>query len=116
MTSAPERIETFAVADDHLVRSVVPQRGEPYEHRCPRASYEDIAHAAELFSTQTGDPGFTLDELATAAAMPSTQTAVALAFMKERGCLVTRYRRNYAATDGVHLDAMTEFCALAQNA
>ena len=114
MTSAPERIEHFTVADDHLVRSVVPiwGRGEPYEHRCPRASYENIAHAAELFSTQTGDPGFTLEELATAAGTPSTQTAVALAFMKERGCVVTRYRRNYAAGRCLFEDAMIEFHAL----
>ena len=76
MTSAPERIEHFTVADDHLIRSVVPLRGrgEPYEHRCPRTSYEVIAHAAELFSTQTGDPGFTLEELATAAGTPAGGT------------------------------------------
>jgi len=115
MTSAPaprKRIEHFTVADDHLVRSVAPARGEPYEHRCPRASYESIAHAAELFSAETGDPGFTLEELATAAGTPSTQTAVALAFMKERGCVVTRYRRNYAAGRCLFEDAMIEFHAL----
>ncbi|MCK4342677.1 MAG: hypothetical protein KAY37_13245 [Phycisphaerae bacterium] len=27
----------------------------------------------------------------------------------------TRYRRNHAATDAVHLDAMTEYWALAEN-
>lgn len=112
MTGATDRIEHFTVADDHLVRSVTPARGEPYEHRCPRASYEEIAHAAELFSTQTGDPGFTLEQLAKAASMPSSQTAVALAFMKERGCVVTRYRRNYAAGRCLFEDAMIEYHAL----
>jgi hypothetical protein len=38
-----------------------------------------------------------------------------MAFLKERGIVETRYRRNYAATDSVHLDAMTEFYALAEN-
>ncbi len=114
MTSAPDRTETFAVADDHLVRSVVPARGEPYEHRCPRAAYEAIAHAADLFSTAIGDSGFTLEELAKAAGTPSTQTAVALAFMKERGCVVTRYRRNYAAGRCLFEDAMIEYWALAE--
>lgn len=112
MASAPERIEHFTVSDDHLVRSVIPRRGEPYEHRCPRTSYEEIAHAIEDFSNKPGDPGFTLEELAEAAGMPNTQTAVALAFMKERGCVVTRYRRNFAASRCAFEDAMIEFHAL----
>ena len=49
MTATRERTETFEVFDDHLVRKVVPVRGKPYEHRCPRASFEQIAHAAEGF-------------------------------------------------------------------
>ena len=44
-----------------------------------------------------------------------TNVAVALAFLRERSILDVRYRRNYAATDAVHLDAMTEFHALAEN-
>jgi len=114
MASAPERIELFTVADDHLVRSVIPsrRRGEPYEHRCPRTSYEEIAHTIDAISNEPGDPGFTLEELAEAASMPSTQTAVALAFLKERSCVITRYRRNYAASRCVFEDAMIEFHAL----
>lgn len=114
MTHVTERNEQFTVAHDHLVRSVVPApgRGEPYEHRCPAAAFEAIAHAAELFSMEQGDPGFTLEELAVAAQAPSTQTAVALAFMKERGCVVTRYRRNFAAGRCLFEDAMIEYHAL----
>jgi hypothetical protein len=41
---------------------------------------------------------------------------VALAFMKERGCVVTRYRRNYAASRCLFEDAMTEYWALAEKA
>jgi len=115
MTSKTDRIETFTVADDHLVRSVVPapgrgSGGKPYEHRCPRHAFENVAQVADEF----GDRGFTLDELAEWAAVPSTQAAVALAFMKERGCVVTRYRRNYPADRCLFEDAMIEYWALAE--
>ena len=111
MTTTRERIETFEVADGHLIRKVVPMRGEPYEHRCPKDSFEQIAHAID----EAGDAGFTLESLAEAEDLPFTRVAVALAFVKERGVVETRYRRNYAATDSVHLDAMTEYHALAEN-
>ena len=103
--------ETFEVSDVHLVRKVVPARGKPYEHRCPMASFERVAHAID----EAGDAGFTLESLAQAEDLPFTQVAVALAFLKERGIVETRYRRNYAATDSAHLDAMSEYHALAEN-
>jgi hypothetical protein len=106
-----ERIDTFAVIDGHLVRKVVPACGEPYEHRCPKAAFEQIAHAMDA----ADEDGFTLESLAQLEDLPWTQVAVALAFLKERGIVDTRYRVNYAASDCVHLDAMTEFHALAEN-
>lgn len=105
-----QRAEEFLVADDHLLRSVVPSRGKPYVHRCPRASYEQIAHTAE----ELGDDGFTLEQLADAAGLSHTQAAVALAFMKERGCVVTRYRRTYPADRCLYEDAMIEYWALVE--
>ena len=105
------RDETFTVLDGHLVRTVAPARGKPYEHRCPLASFERVAHAID----EAGGDGFTLETLVEHEDLPFTQVAVALAFMKERGCVTTRYRRSYAATDCVHLDAMTELYALAEN-
>lgn len=111
MTAAHERYETFEVIDDHLVRKVVPRRGEPYEHRCQRVSFEQVAHAVD----EAGDVAFTLESLVDREDLPFTQIAVALAFLKERGIVETRYRRNYAATQCAHLDAMTEFYALAEN-
>jgi len=105
------RDETFKVADRFLVREVVPRRGQPYVHRCPRAAFEQVAHAVE----EAGDDGFSLESLVSAEDLPFTQAAVALAFLKERGVVETRFRRNYAATAAVHLDAMTEYCALAEN-
>ena len=64
---------------------------------------------------ECGEAGFTLEALVERETLPFTQVAVALAFLKERSIIETRYRRNYAATDSVHLDAMTEFHALAEN-
>jgi len=111
VTALCEHNETFEVRDGHLVRKVVPRRGEPYEHRCPKASLEQVAHAID----ELGDEAFTLESLVQRENLPFTQVAVALAFAKERGIVETRYRRNYAATPCAHLDAMTEFFALAEN-
>jgi len=111
MTALCERNETFEVRDGHLVRKVVPRRGEPYEHRCPTASLERVAHAID----ESGNEAFTLESLVQREDLPFTQVAVALAFLKERGIVETRHRRNYAATQCAHLDAMTEYFALAEN-
>jgi len=110
MNRRSDRIETFTVADDHLVRSVVPAPGEPYQHRCRRASFEEVAHVID----ELNDDGrtFTLKELVDITDLPSTQIAVALAFLKERGCVATRWRRNFAAGPGLFEDAMIEFHAL----
>ena len=106
-----ERDETFEVLDGHLIRKVVPVRGEPYEHRCPVASLDRVAQAID----ELGDEPFTLETLFCREDIPWTQVAVAVAFLKERGIVDTHHRRNYAATTtGVHLDAMTEYFALAE--
>ena len=112
MTATHEHNETFEVEDGYLIRMVVPRRGEPYQHRCPKASFEQVAHTVD----ELANGGFTLESLAKREVLPSTQVAVALAFLKERGIVETRYRRNYAATQCAHPDAMTEFYALAENA
>ncbi len=105
------RDETFAVLDGHLVRTVTPARGKPYEHRCPLASFEKVSHAID----EAGGDGFTLETLVAHEDLPFTRVAVALAFLKEHGIVETRSRRNYAASECVHLDAMTEYHALAEN-
>ncbi len=111
MSATQERNEIFDVEDGHLIRKVVPRRGQPYEHRCSREAFEQVAFAID----EAGDEAFMLESLVVREDLPFAQAAVALAFLKERGIVETRSRRNYAATDCVHLDAMTEFCALAEN-
>ena len=117
MTTVTERNETFAVEDGHLVRRVIPRRGRPYKHRCPLAAFEQIAHAIE----EQGDGAFTLTSLvdyerAAGRDVTFTNVAVTLAFLKERGFVDTRWRQNYAASVGAHLDAMCEYFALADHA
>ena len=114
MTTTISRVETFEVEDDHLIRKVVPRRGQPYEHRCPCEAFAQISYAAE----ELGEQGFTLKSLLeyernAGRYVTFTDVAVTLAFLRERGILDVRHRRNYAATESAHLDAMTEFHALA---
>jgi hypothetical protein len=91
MGAATPKDETFAVEGDHLIRHVVPRRGRPYDHRCPRASFEQIAHAAEELGTE----GFTLESLLAyernaGRDVTFTNVAVTLAFLRERGILEVR--------------------------
>jgi hypothetical protein len=115
--SAP-REETFAV-DAHsgsLLRRVTPRRGAPYEHACTKAVYDDVAYAIE----QLGNASFTIEDVRLKAgggdeeqAPPWTQVTVAVAFLKERGCIVpARERKHIAATDFVYEDALIEYHAL----
>ncbi len=111
MAATQERNEAFAVEDGHLIRRVMPRGGQPDEHRCPKASFEQVAHAVDELASE----GFALELLVQREDLPFTQVAVALAFLKERGVVEPRRRRNYAATQCAHVDAMTEFYALAEN-
>ena len=103
-----ERNETFEVIDGYLVRKVVPRRGQPYEHRCPFESFKQIAHAID----EAGEESFTLPELAEREGLPSTQVAVVLAFLKERGIVDVRYRRTFTGSSCAFEDAMVEYLAM----
>ena len=107
---AADREESFRVDDGGtLVRAVIPNRGEPYEHRCTMLSYEAVASEAAGF----GESPFVLEDLRAAAGLPWTQAAVAFAFLKERGVVIPADGRGHvAATADAYLDAMTEYHAL----
>ena len=104
-----ERNVLFEVTDGRLVRTVVLPDGRSYVHRCTGETFQAVAHAIEERAAE----GVTLDPLAKALDAPSTQVNVALEFLKERGCVVTRGRRNYPASDVLFEGAMTEFTFLA---
>ncbi|MCR9217601.1 MAG: hypothetical protein NXI14_10410 [bacterium] len=88
---------------------MTPERGEPYEHRCPRWAFEAVCHRFDEHAE-----GDTVETIAAAENMPITQAATALAFLVERGIVTKDGRRNYAASGGVHLDGMTEYWALVE--
>lgn len=109
------RYEAFRIEDGMLVRAVTPGRGggEPYEHRCAQVAFEDVAHAVDAMA----GAAFTLESLHERINLPWTQIAVALAFLKERGCVVPVHgRRHKAAPGSVHLDSMIEWHALREGA
>lgn len=110
--------ESFAVdaVSGALLRRVVPRRGQPYEHACTRAVFEEVAHAIDLM----GSAAFTMEEIRSKVGggdeskmPPWSQVATAVAFLKERSCIVPgRERKHVAATDDTWLDAMIEYHAL----
>ena len=112
-SSIRHRDVRFFEQDGYLVRTVT-GRGRSYTHRCPKTTFETVAHAIE--ETPADGTGTTLELLAKAEDLPFTQVNVALEFLKERGIVHIRHRRNYPATSSVHLDAMVEFHALAEEA
>lgn len=79
-------------------------------HRCSREIYQSVAHAIEEWAA-TGCIG---DEIAESLDLPFSQVYVALKFMRDRGCITTRFRRNYPSSNVAFEDAMIEYWALAE--
>lgn len=103
-----ERDEIFTVEDGALVRRVVPRNGQPYEHRCPQEALEEVAATIDDATS-----GFVMEDIRNTTQLPWTQVAVAVAFLKERGCVVaTGGRKHAAASQAVYEDAMIEYHAL----
>jgi len=101
--------ETFTIEDGALIRRVVPRHGTPYEHACTKQIYDDVAYAIE----QLGVATFTGEMIRDRIDAPHTQVMTAIAFLKERGCIVpARERRHRAASDFVYEDALIEWHAL----
>lgn len=106
-----QRDETFAIAEKILTRHVIPaeDRGKPYAHTCDLDVFENVAHTIDKLNGAS----FTFEVIRAATNAPFTQVAVAIAFLKERGCVVPTQRRHHAAaTECVHLDALVEWHAL----
>lgn len=97
--------EIFAVCENVLTRSMVPKRGTPYQHTCDKDVFEAVAHAID----ELNGASFTYEEIRQHIDAPFTQVAVAVAFLRERGCIDTaQRRRSVASTSDVYLDAMIE--------
>jgi hypothetical protein len=103
--------EAFSSEQGRLVRTVVTRTGDTYSQRCSPASFEAVARYVESHAAD----GVTTPMLWEALAeVPCTQASVAVAFLKERGCLVVRHRRMFPASDCFFEDALVEFHALAE--
>jgi len=105
-TNIPD--ETFTFRDGLLLRRVIPKRGKPYEHMCTLDTFRSVLWAGE----DMADVGFTIEEIAEAEDLPHTQVAVAIAFLREYGCIERRRRRNYSANGLLYEDGMIEFMYL----
>lgn len=108
------KAERFTVERGNLTRRVTPVSGDPYTHRCPLDSYEEVAFTID----EIGEP-ITIDRIRDHSGLPYTRVAVALAFMHERGCIVGTHGSRRVAPgnrNGVHLDAMLEVSALREKA
>ena len=108
-----QRDVTFRVQDDHLEMHIAfpKQPNRNYVHRCSRDIFREVAYAIEDHAAG----GTTLEQIVDAIDAPYTQVNVALAFMKERGCVEVRHRRTFPASDIVYEDAMIEFMYLADH-
>jgi hypothetical protein len=102
--------QSFAFELGQLVRTVTTRGGRTYCHRCSLASYQAVAHCI----AESAGQGVTTNMLWEAAPeIPCTQASVAVAFMKERGCLAVRMRRMFPASNFFYEDALIEWHALA---
>ena len=101
--------QTFALEDGWLVRTVAKPDGSSYQHRCSLASYRAVAEYIDEHATDGVTTNSLWDCLPD---IPCTQAAIALAFLKERGCVTVRHRRCYPASNFLVEDALLEFHAL----
>lgn len=101
----------FEVERGKLVRHVTRPDGRGYTQRATRAVLEEVCRILEA---RTQDGATTTELWDALPDLPATQISVALGFLKERGCVVTRCRRNYPASNFLFEDAMVEYHALAE--
>jgi len=109
--------ESFVIENGVLIRRVAPRRGTPYEHTCSKRVYDDVAFAIEQIGAATFTGEDVRERIEKPLTIPFTQVYTALAFLKERGCIVPAHgRRHRAACDFVYEDAMIEWHALREGA
>ncbi len=101
--------QEFTVERGWLVRTVRTTKGGTYQHRCSLDAFKAVCWFIE---ERAGD-GVTSDMLwQNLPDVPCSQAAVAVAFLKERGCLAVEHRRCLPTSDVFFEDAMVEFHAI----
>ena len=102
--------KTFRLERDDLVRYVEQRNGPPYTHRCALRSFQEVVWFIEDHGEVGVTSGMIWESLED---VSCTQAAVALDFLKERGCVVKEGRRSFPGSRFLYEDAMCEFHALA---
>lgn len=89
-----------------LVRRVTLDDRSTYAHRCPLDSFEQVCHAIE----ESSKVRKTIEKIVNDEDLPSSQAAVARAFLIERGLLESAPSRRFTFVQGASFeDAMVEF-------
>lgn len=108
-TQPVDERQSFTIELGHLVRTVAKRDGSTCSHRCEQESYKAVAH----FIEENAGQGVTTGSLWEAVPdVRCTQASVAVAFMKERGCLTVRQRRMFPTSRFFFEDAMVEYHGL----
>jgi hypothetical protein len=106
--------DTFTIEDGLLVRRVTPsatsrRQSKPYAHTCTQTVYEEVAYAIDDLEGAT----FTGESIRETIDAPFTQVMVAMAFLRERGCITSAHgRKNVPASTFLYEDAMLEWHAM----
>jgi hypothetical protein len=109
MRSRQNRQVRFELERGRLVRHVELAYGRAYTHRCSLETFQEVV----WYVDEHAKDGVTTGELWDALPdYPATQLSVAFKFLKERGCVETRGRRSYPASDILFEEAMVEFHAM----
>jgi len=109
MRTPIDKRQTFTFELGHLVRTVRRRDGGEYRHRCSLDSFREVAFFIEHHADEGSTSGDIWQGLRHVAC---TQASVAVAFLKERGCIEARHRRLFPTSRCLFEDAMIEFHAL----
>jgi hypothetical protein len=101
----------FEVEHGQLVRTVSTLNERWYSHRCTLESYTEVAYFVEEHAAEGVTTTMLWESLHE---VPCTHASVAIAFLKERGCVEVRGRRMFPTSDSFFEDAMVEIHALAE--
>jgi len=103
--------QEFTVQRGWLVRKVQTTKGGTYQHRCSLEAFKAVCWFIEEHAGDGVTSGMLWQSLSD---VPCTQSAVAVAFLKERGCLAVERRRFHPTSRAFFEDALVEFYALAE--
>ena len=96
-TEAPK---SFTI-DDNMLVMIVEGKGISYRQRCSKETYNAVVEAFEDFRQHS------IEAIANDLDLPWTQTAVAVAFLKEKSLLEIKNRRNKAVCQEIYNQPFT---------